>query len=59
MNSPFDLIDTESWPAIRGRILKERERLMNSLLQVPTLEEMPELLTRAWGPRGQTPMTIH
>jgi hypothetical protein len=26
---------------------------------LPTLEEMPELLTRAWGPRGQTPMTIH
>ena len=26
---------------------------------LPTLEEMPELLTRAWGPQGQTPMTIH
>jgi hypothetical protein len=26
---------------------------------LPTPEEMPELLTRAWGSRGQTPMTIH
>ncbi len=26
---------------------------------LPTLEEMPELLTRAWGPRDQTPRTIH
>ena len=26
---------------------------------LPTLEEMPELLTRAWRPQGQTPMTVH
>lgn len=26
---------------------------------LPTLEEMPELLTRAWGPQGQTLRSIH
>ena len=26
---------------------------------LPALEEMPELLTRAWGPRNRTPSTIH
>jgi hypothetical protein len=32
--SYFDLIDTESWPAIRGRIQIERERRIEGLLYV-------------------------
>lgn len=38
--SPFDLIDTESWPAIRGRIIVERAQRMTGLLHTQTLAAM-------------------
>lgn len=40
MTIPFDLIESDSWPLLRQKIAAERERRLNDLLHVATLEGM-------------------
>ena len=40
MSSPFDLIESDEWPAIRARIGNERVRRVEGLLRVGSLESL-------------------